>query len=461
MPFVCTNAAYNYKFMQEIIVIGGGLAGSEASYKLANMGFKVLLYEMRPKGSTPVHKSEKLAELVCSNTLGSMEITTGAGLLKAEMELLDSLVVSAGKYAYVPAGSALAVDRELFSQYITKRIEEHPNIILIREEVRKIPRDKIVIVATGPLTSEALSEDIKELVGFDYLYFYDAIAPIVEADSVDFSKGFWASRYSKGGDDYFNCPLTEEEYKIFYEELLKAEKVQPKDFEKAVYFEGCMPIEELARRGYQTLLFGPMKPVGLIDPKTGKQPFAVVQLRKENKEGTLLSLVGFQTQMTYSEQKRVLKLIPCLKNAVFVKLGSMHRNTFIQSNRVLTPYLNMRKYENIFFAGQITGVEGYVASAATGILAGINAGRLAKGKELLLPPQETMLGSLVRYVTSKEGTLQPMSPVLGLLPPLEKKVKNKEEKKKLLAERALEAMKNWSEALKEDIIIYSPATGQG
>ncbi len=447
--------------MEEILVIGGGLAGCEASYNLANMGFKVLLYEMRPQKLTPAHKSDKLAELVCSNTLGSTEITSGAGLLKAEMELLDSLVVSAGKHSYIPAGSALAVDRELFSQYITRRIEEHPNITLIREEVKRVPRDQIVIVATGPLTSEALAEDIRELVGFDHLYFYDAIAPIVEADSVDFSKGFWASRYSKGGDDYFNCPLTEEEYKIFYEELLKAEKVQPKDFEKAVYFEGCMPIEEMARRGYKTLLFGPMKPVGLIDPKTGKQPFAVVQLRKENKEGTLLSLVGFQTQMTYSEQKRVLRLIPCLRNAVFVKLGSMHRNTFIQSNRVLTPYLNMRKYENIFFAGQITGVEGYVASAATGILAGINAGRLAKGKELLLPPQETMLGSLVRYITSKEGTLQPMSPVFGLLPPLETKVKNKEERKKLLAERALKAMEKWSKALKEDIIIYSPATGQG
>ncbi len=447
--------------MEEVIVIGGGLAGVEASYRLASMGIKVLLYEMRPQKSTPAHRSDKLAELVCSNTLGSMEITSGAGLLKAEMEVLDSIVVQAGKYAYVPAGMAMAIDRELFSQYITKAMEEHPNITLIREEVKKIPRDRIVIVATGPLTSEALAEDIKELVGFDYLYFYDAIAPIVEAESVDFSKGFWGSRYGKGGDDYFNCVLTEEEYRVFYEELLKAEKVKPKDFENLVYFEGCMPIEELARRDYKTLLFGPMKPVGLVDPKTGKTPFAVVQLRKENKEGTLLSLVGFQTQMTYSEQKRVLRLIPCLRNAVFVKLGSMHRNTFIQSNKILTPFLNMRKYENIFFAGQITGVEGYVASASTGILAGINAGRLAKGIRLITPPEETMLGSLVRYITTKEGTLQPMSPVMGLLPPLDKRVKNKQERKRLLAERAIEAMRKWAESIKEDIIIYSPATGQG
>ncbi len=447
--------------MEKVVVIGGGLAGSEASYRLANMGIKVLLYEMRPSKPTPAHRTDKLAELVCSNTLGSLEIVSGAGLLKVEMELLGSLVVSAGKYAYVPAGTALAVDREIFSDYINHKILEHPNITLIREEVKRVPRDSIVIVATGPLTSEALAEDIRELVGFDYLYFYDAISPIVEADSVDFTKGFWASRYGKGGDDYFNCTLTEEEYKVFYEELLKAEKVKPKDFENLVCFEGCMPIEEMAERGYKTLLFGPMKPVGLVDPRTGKQPFAVVQLRKENKEGTLLSLVGFQTRMTYSEQKRVLRLIPCLRNAVFVKLGSMHRNTFIQSNRILTPFLNMRKYENIFFAGQITGVEGYVASAGTGLLAGINAGRLAKGKPLVVPPEETMLGSLVRYITSKEGTLQPMSPVLGLLPPLDKKVRDKQERKRLLAERAISAMREWSKKVNEDIIINSPATGQG
>jgi len=430
---------------ERVIVIGGGLAGSEASWRLANEGHKVLLYEMRPKKMTPAHKTGNLAELVCSNTLGGLEITTGAGLLKAEMQLLNSLIVEAAKVSRVPAGGALGVDRNLFSSYVTEKIESHPNIKVIREEVKKIPEDEVVIVATGPLTSEELSEHIKELVGYDTLYFYDAIAPIVEAESVDFSKGFWGSRYGKGGDDYFNCVLTEEEYKRFYEELLKAEKVEPKDFEKAVHFEGCLPIEEMARRGYKTLLFGPMRPVGLVDPRTGKEPFAVVQLRKENKEGTLLSLVGFQTKLTYKEQKRVFRLIPCLRNAVFVRLGSIHRNTFIQSNKVLTPFLNLKKRENIFFAGQITGVEGYVASASTGILAGINAGRLLKGEKLLQAPRETMLGSLIHYITTKEGELQPMNPVFGLLPPLEKRIKDKKKRKELMAKRAIEAMKKWIE----------------
>ncbi len=431
--------------MEEIKVIGGGLAGSEAAWILAKLGFRVVLYEMRPLRMTPAHRTDKLAELVCSNTLGSTELTSGAGLLKAEMSLLGSLIVEAAKQASVPAGSALGVDRELFSDYVTRRLQEHPNVRIVREEIRRVPEEDLTVVATGPLTSQELTEHIKELVGYETLYFYDAVSPIVEAESVDFSRGFWGSRYGKGGDDYFNCVLTEEEYRRFYEELLKGETVQPKDFEKAVHFEGCLPVEEMARRGYQTLLFGPMKPVGLTDPRTGKQPFAVLQLRKENREGTLLSLVGFQTKLTYPEQKRIFRLIPCLRNAVFVRLGSMHRNTFIQSNRVLTPFLNMRRRENIFFAGQITGVEGYVASAATGILAGLNAGRLAKGKPLVAPPQETMLGSLVRYVTTKEGELQPMGPVFGLLPPLDKKVRDKRKRKELMAERALIKMKEWVE----------------
>lgn len=428
---------------EKVIVIGGGLAGSEAAWRLANEGHKVILYEMRPKKMTPAHKTGNLAELVCSNTLGGLELTTGAGLLKAEMQMLGSLVIEAAKVARVPAGGALGVDRKIFSEYITEKIESHPNITIIREEVKEIPEDEVVVIATGPLTSEALSEKIKELVGYETLYFYDAIAPIVEAESVDFSKGFWGSRYDKGGDDYFNCVLTEEEYKKFYEELLKAEKVQPKDFEKAVHFEGCLPIEEMAQRGYKTLLFGPMRPVGLVDPRTGKEPFAVVQLRKENKEGTLLSLVGFQTKLTYKEQKRVFRLIPCLRNAVFVRLGSMHRNTFIQSNKLLTHFLNLKKKENIFFAGQITGVEGYVASSATGILAGINAGRLARGEKPLKAPIETMLGALVNYIVTKEGELQPMNPVFGLLPPLQKKVKDKKKRKELMAKRALETMEKW------------------
>lgn len=425
--------------MQRVTVIGGGLAGSEAAYRIAKEGIKVILYEMRPKRQSPAHKTDRLAELVCSNTLGSMDVSTASGLLKMEMEMLGSLVVEAGRYAYVPAGSALAVDRNIFSDYITQRIISHPNIEVRREEVKKVPRDGVVIVSSGPLTSPDLEMNIKELVGFDHLHFYDALSPIVEAESVDYTKGFWASRYGKGENDYFNCVLTEEDYRLFYEELIKAEQVKPKDFEKAIYFEGCMPIEEMASRGYKTLLFGPMRPVGLSHQE-GK-PFAVLQLRKENREGTLLSLVGFQTRMTYKEQKRVLRLIPCLRNAVFVRLGSMHRNTFIQSNRVLTPFLNMRKYENIFFAGQITGVEGYVASAATGILAGMNASRLIKGKKTVALPEETMLGSLVGYITSKDGTLQPMGPVMGLLPPLDLKVKDKHERKRLFSERALKALR--------------------
>ncbi|MFN3813357.1 MAG: FADH(2)-oxidizing methylenetetrahydrofolate--tRNA-(uracil(54)-C(5))-methyltransferase TrmFO [Aquificaceae bacterium] len=425
--------------METVTVIGGGLAGTEAAYRMANEGIKVILYEMKPEKQSPPHKTDKLAELVCSNTLGSMDITSASGLLKMEMGMLGSLVVEAGKYAYIQAGSALAVDRNIFSDYITQRILSHPNIEVRREEVKKVPRDGVVIVASGPLTSPDLEMDIKELVGFDHLYFYDAISPIVEAESVDYTKGFWASRYGKGGNDYFNCILTEEDYRLFYEELIKAEQVKPKDFEKALYFEGCMPIEEMASRGYKTLLFGPMKPVGLSNQE-GK-PFAVLQLRKENREGTLLSLVGFQTKMTHREQKRVLKLIPCLRNAVFLRLGSMHRNTFIQSNRVLTPFLNMRKYESIFFAGQITGVEGYVASAATGILAGRNAERLVKRKKTIALPKETMLGSLIDYITSKEGELQPMGPAMGLLPPLDLRVKDKQEKKRLLSERALKILK--------------------
>ncbi len=428
-----------------VSILGGGLAGCEAAWRLAKEGLKVTLYEMRPFKMTPAHRTDKLGELVCSNTLGSTELTSGAGLLKAEMNLLGSLVMEAAKHAAVPAGSALGVDREIFADYITHALEQEPLIEIVRKEVDRIPEEGIVIVATGPLTSEKLAKHIRELVGYDLLYFYDAVSPIVEADSVDFSKGFWGSRYGKGGDDYFNCVLTEEDYKKFYEELLRGQKVELKDFEKEIYFEGCLPVEELARRGFRTLLFGPMKPVGLKDPKTGKQPFAVLQLRKENREGTLLSLVGFQTRLTYGEQKRIFRLIPCLKNATFVRLGSMHRNTFIQSNRVLTPFLNLRKKESVFFAGQIIGVEGYTASAATGILAGINASRFVKGKPLTVPPAETMLGALIHYVTSKEGELQPMNPVFGLLPPLEEKIKDKRKRKELMALRALDKMREWIE----------------
>ncbi len=432
--------------MAKVAVIGAGLAGTEATYKIASEGFDVDLYEMRPVKMTPAHKTEKFAELVCSNSLGGKEITTGAGLLKEEMRILGSITLEKAEKFAVPAGGALAVDREKFSQELTTTLEEHPKINVIREEVKKIPENyEVVIIATGPLTSEDLSKEIQKLTGEDYLYFYDAIAPTVDAETVDFSKGFWGDRYGKGTGDYFNCVLTEEEYKLFYRELLKGEQVPLKDFERAVFFEGCLPIEEIARRGEKTLLFGPMKPVGLIDPRTGKEPFAVVQLRKENKEGSLLSLVGFQTKLKYPEQKRIFRLIPALREATFVRLGSIHRNTFIQSQKVLKPTLQMKKNPSILFAGQITGVEGYIASAATGILAGINAVKLLKGEEPVIPPETTMLGGLVKYITEEKEELQPMNPNFALLPDIKgKKIKDKRKRKLIKAERALKDMKQFS-----------------
>ncbi|MDQ7055361.1 MAG: FADH(2)-oxidizing methylenetetrahydrofolate--tRNA-(uracil(54)-C(5))-methyltransferase TrmFO [Persephonella sp.] len=434
--------------MKKVAVIGGGLAGSEAAYKIAEEGFQVDLYEMRPEKSTPAHRTGNFAELVCSNSLGGKEITTGAGLLKEEMKMLNSLVVKVAEEFSVPAGGALAVDREKFSQKITQTLEKHPNINVIRKEITEIPEDyDFIIIATGPLTSEKFSKKLQKLTGAEHLYFYDAIAPTVDAETVDYSKGFWGDRYSKGEGDYFNCVLTEEEYEIFYQELLKGEQVPLKEFERAVFFEGCLPIEEIARRGKQTLLFGPMKPVGLTDPKTGKQPFAVVQLRKENREGTLLSMVGFQTKLKYPEQKRIFRLIPALRNATFVRLGSIHRNTFIQSHRVLKPTLQLKKNPEILFAGQITGVEGYTASAATGILAGINVSRMLKGKEPVIPPETTMLGGLVRYITEPKEELQPMNPNFALLPDLDRKVKDRRKRKLLKAERALRDMERFAQEI--------------
>ncbi|ADY72779.1 Methylenetetrahydrofolate--tRNA-(uracil-5-)-methyltransferase trmFO [Desulfurobacterium thermolithotrophum DSM 11699] len=433
--------------MKEIInVIGAGLAGVEAAYKVANKGHKVRLFEMRPKKTTPAHKTSLFAELVCSNTLGGKEVTTPRGLLKAEMELLNSLIVEAARKTEVPAGGALAVDREKFAEYITEKIENHPNIEVVREEVTEIPKEGITIVASGPLTSDKFSEYLRNYLGEKELHFYDAISPIVYADTIDYSKCFWGSRYGKGGDDYLNCPMTEEEYERFYTALMEAEKVPLKDFEKACYFEGCMPIEEMAERGKQTLLFGPLKPVGLIDPKTGKRPFAVVQLRKENKEGTLLNLVGFQTKLKYPEQKRVFRLIPGLENAEFARFGSIHRNTFIKSPKLLLKTLQLKKNPKVFFAGQITGVEGYPESAATGIIAGINAVKLAEGKELVYPPETTMIGALLKYITTADPkTFQPMNANFGILLPPEKKIRGKRERRKYLAERALEDMKKWLE----------------
>ena len=435
--------------MAEVInVIGGGLAGAEAAWRAAEEGNRVILFEMRPKKSTPAHKSDKLAELVCSNTLGGIEVTTPRGLLKAEMELLGSLVVEAAKKSRVPAGGALAVDREKFADYITGKVESHPLIEVVREEVTELPKEGITVVATGPLTSEAFSNYLREYLGEEELHFYDAISPIVYADSIDYSKCFWGSRYGKGGDDYLNCPMSKEEYERFYQALMEAEKVPLKDFEKACYFEGCMPIEEMAERGKETLLFGPLRPVGLVDPRTGKQPYAVVQLRKENQEGTLLNLVGFQTKLKYPEQKRVFRLIPGLENAEFARFGSIHRNTFINSPKLLLRTLQLKKNPKVLFAGQITGVEGYPESAATGIIAGLNASRIAKGLKPVFPPETTMVGALLKYITTAEPKhFQPMNANFGLLPPLEKKVKGKLNRRKYLAERALRDMEKWLKEL--------------
>ena len=425
-------------------VIGGGLAGVEAAYRIAEEGGKVFLFEMRPKRFSPAHRTDKLAELVCSNTLGGIEVTTPRGLLKAEMELLGSLVIEAAKETRVPAGGALAVDREKFAEYITEKVESHPNIELIREEVTEIPKEGITVVATGPLTSDSFSEFLRSYLGERELHFYDAISPIVYADTVDCSKCFWGSRYGKGGDDYLNCPMTKEEYERFYRALIEAEKVPLKDFEKSCYFEGCMPIEELAKRGEKTLLFGPLRPVGLIDPRTGKQPYAVVQLRKENREGTLLNIVGFQTKLKYPEQKRVFRLIPGLENAEFARYGSIHRNTFINSPKLLLRTLQLKKNPKVLFAGQITGVEGYPESAATGIIAGINAKRILEGKEPVYPPETTMVGALLKYITeAAPNGFQPMNANFGLLPPPEKRIKGKLNRRKYLAQRALRDMEQW------------------
>ncbi|WP_456438409.1 FADH(2)-oxidizing methylenetetrahydrofolate--tRNA-(uracil(54)-C(5))-methyltransferase TrmFO [Desulfurobacterium sp.] len=429
--------------MKKVNVIGAGLAGSEAAWYLAQKGIPVTLYEMRPKKLTPAHKTELFGELVCSNTLGGIDETTARGLLKKEMEILNSLIVEAAKKTAVPAGGALAVNRKDFATYITEKISQHPLIEVTREEVTKIPENEITIVATGPLTSDSLSQYLTEFLGEKSLSFYDAIAPIVYADTIDYSKCFWDSRYGKGGNDYLNCPMTKEEYERFYNALLEAEKVPLKEFEKEAYFEGCMPIEEMAERGKETLLFGPLKPVGLINPKTGKRPFAVVQLRKENREGTLLNMVGFQTKLTYPAQKKVFRLIPGLENVEFARYGSIHRNTFINSPKLLLPTLQLKKNPNILFAGQITGVEGYPESAASGIIAGINAAKLLKGEAPVSPPLTTMIGGLLKYITEADSKrFQPMNANFGLLPPV--KAKGKRVRRKIQAEKALKDMKRWA-----------------
>lgn len=434
---------------QRVTVIGAGLAGSEAAWQIARQGVPVTLYEMRNVRKTPAHITDQFAELVCSNSLRSNGLMNAVGVLKEEMRRMDSLILSCADEHAVPAGGALAVDRDGFSQAVTTTLRNHPLIEVRNEELTALP-DGIVVVATGPLTSPDLAAELKALMGEEYLYFYDAAAPIVEKDSIDMNKVYLASRYDKGEAAYLNCPMTEEEFNIFYEALITAEVAELKEFEKEIYFEGCMPLEVMAKRGKQTVLFGPMKPVGLINPHTGKMPHAVVQLRQDNAAGTLYNLVGFQTHLKWGEQKRVLQLIPGLEQAEFVRYGVMHRNTFINSPRLLEPTYQYKQRENLFFAGQMTGVEGYVESAASGLIAGLNAGRMAKGQQCVILPAETTLGSMAQYITTAESKhFQPMNANFGLLPSLPERIRNKKEKYEMLANRALESIQNFVKTVSE------------
>lgn len=447
--------------MTDLIVIGGGLAGSEAAYQAAKQGLSVKLYEMRPSIQTGAHQTQDLAELVCSNSLGSNLPDRASGLLKNEVRLLGSMLLECAESAALPAGGALAVDRELFARLVTERIENDPNIEIVREEVKVIP-DSLCIIASGPLTSSALSRSIASLSSEEHLFFFDAIAPVIHADSINMGIAFRASRYGTGEQDegdYINCPLTKEEYYSFVEALLNAERIELRSFEEAIksgvkagqFFEGCLPIEIIAERGLDSLAFGPMRPVGLRDPRTGKRPYAVVQLRQDNLAGSLYNLVGFQTNLKYPEQKRVLRLIPGLENADFMRYGQMHRNTFIASPKLLRPTLQHIQRDDLFFAGQITGVEGYMGNIATGLLAGINAVRVYRKEEPIVLPQTTMLGALCHYITHSDlKDFQPMKANFGILPPLENTARTgKRERGKLHAERALADLSFTLSRLKE------------
>ena len=438
--------------MAAVTVIGGGLAGSEAAWQIARRGVPVRLYEMRPVVMTPAHETGDLAELVCSNSLGSSLDSTAGGLLKRELELMGSLIIKVAEQTKVPAGSALAVDRKLFAQEVTRRLEEHPLIEIIREECQAIPPG-IVVIATGPLTSPSMSCALQKLTKAENLYFYDAAAPIVLGESIRYDLGFWGARYGKGSADYFNCPMTKEEYLTFWQALTTAE-VAPLhghelDAEGFPVFEGCLPVEVIARRGDDALRYGPFRPVGLVDV-AGKRPYAVLQLRRENTEATLFNLVGCQTRLKWGEQKRVFRLIPALQEAEFVRYGVMHRNTFINSPTVLEPSFQFRQEPRLFLAGQITGVEGYVESTASGLLAGLNAARLFLGQEPLTLPRETMLGSLAHYIaTASPENFQPMNANFGILPPLEPPVRGKKERKLAYTQRALEALTGFWRTVQE------------
>ena len=425
--------------MNKITVIGAGLAGCEAAHKLSSLGFSVRLCEMKPEKRTPAQKSDGFAELVCSNSLKAMRLESAAGLLKEEMRRLGSVTMEAAERTSVAAGGALAVDRELFSEYITEKIKSDPNIEIVTGEVTELPSEGIVIVATGPLTSDALAESLRQKFG-GTLSFFDAVAPIVTTDSIDMNRVFMGARYDRGEADYINCPMERDEYDAFYDALVSAERAPLHDFDVAdpKVYEGCMPIEVMAGRGRDTLRYGPLRPVGLIDPHTGRRPWANIQLRKENAAGTMYNIVGFQTNLKFGEQKRVFSMIPGLERAEFVRYGVMHRDTFMDSPRLLSKSLSLKSEPRLFFAGQFTGVEGYTESAATGILAGINAARFANGEEPLVLPPETMLGALISYITDESvGNFQPMGANMGILPPLEKKIRHKDERYAALAQRAI------------------------
>jgi len=428
----------------EATVIGGGLAGCEAAWQLLNRDCRVTMYEMKPERFSPAHTSPLLSELVCSNSLRSNAVESAVGLLKEELRCLGSLFMEGADKTAVPAGKSLAVDRRRFSEYIQdKLLSFGERFRLIHQEIVEIPRSGPVVIATGPLTSDALAKEIQSLTGSDYLYFYDAISPIVTADSIDLSKTFWASRYQEGDGDYLNCPLDEPTYTSFREAVFKADKVSLRDFEKPRYFEGCLPIEILAERGDLTLLFGPMKPVGLTDPRTGRQTHAVVQLRKENQSGTLLNMVGFQTKLTWPEQRRIFRMIPGLENAEFTRYGSIHRNTFIHSPALLNERLQLLTHPKLFFAGQLAGVEGYVESAAMGLFSGLSVSHLLEDKELLPPPDTTALGALISFITTPaKKEFQPMNVNHGIFRPLEIKIK-KRERGKEYAQRSLNDLSDW------------------
>jgi len=424
--------------MQKIKVIGGGLAGAETANYLANHGVKVTLYDIKPKAFTPAHISNNYAELVCSNSLKSNDVYgNAAGLLKEEMRLLDSLVIEAADKTRVPAGNALAVDREKFAEFITERLKSNPNIEHVCEEVEDIDLDEYTVIATGPLTTEKLSENIKKIVGQN-LSFFDASAPIIDFESIDMENAFFGDRYDKGNGDHINCPMSKEEYEEFMSALTTAERAKLHDFESTAVFEGCMPVEIMASRGKDTLRFGPLKPVGLTNPKTGRWAYACLQLRKEDADGKMYNMVGFQTNLTFGEQKRVFSIIPALKNAEFLRYGVMHKNTFINSTKVLNPDFSLKEHPKVFFAGQITGVEGYVESACSGLMAGIYALRKLKGKSEVLISDQTVTGALVKYITTGNKDFEPMNANFGILPPLGRVIRDKAERKREMAERSLE-----------------------